>query len=1418
MNETNPQVDSAHLRDARQAESRPLAGKVVVRSGTEAINATERLICGRGAARSPSAAEGFALAGRRAANLLTQDNAATAPLNPTVRMPMVYHRVRALEDISGSFLAFELHATHAQEAVLHCLVAHDLSARLGVPGICTVGTRITDGFHPVRLPTPEAVAALPPQAQAVKNGFRYPKSDIIETAQQAFDRFNAIMGTAYQAIHLHAMDDAEFVLVATGGAATDARHAVERLRAAGLPFGLLTVAMVNPLPQAHIASLLANKRGVAVVEHGSMPPELSRILAGIREALADNGQAAATVPLLDSDNPELPALAAAVFGLNFATTQVTEPEAATTRTLTIAAAPSGPMSDAFLLDIASYLCRLANFSVHRGPSPHPLLSSFTLTNGTTQPTGLTPPDVLFLAHPGLLDVVDILDHVAPGGTVLIQGSTHRVESFWMVMSDHLRQVANAKKLTLKWFDIDAVNEYQAVPTGGALAVHGAMLAASPRFAALLPSHLASHGIIDAAGLHLEAWEQVRLRSGANAVQEVNRDIAERTEWDPYFRPQRRLPRMPRETGTTSEEWRVAIRNFFLTGQGSYSSAHPLPALSLRPAALNPHLEAQEAVHDYPLILNDIAPDRDVASPFSLAFDAALDAIQAAGTDVAELRALRLRLFDDLRDRTKGAIQAQSLGECLTQSLQHLAPNNQALQATIPALIERLPKQAPLLGLGEHTLVTLYVHAVKKARQQRIAKVLQDTRTLITRLRELLQTDDAYGPRGRTAGAISSSIGQVGLAFLDPVELAEHLVGQPGAHKGHSAERLHRINATIHTLEAFVNTPQEDLVLVHSGLIPPTLCFDGVRLIEHQDGLKAALGLFDGIAERMVGVFKAMRVARLEVAGTYDEELHHSILASFSWQDIAAEELLLFPVVCVLESTDRLFQGMLAQLSELLRSGRPVDVLALERTSAAILDDSNSCQVRYNPGFGYLAVAHREAFVTQTTLGRPAHLMRGLEKMNVVLRPAVAVVAVPTWTWRLPMRVQLEAAQLGRTAPCFEYDPSQGESWTERFNIDENPQPEQIWPLAEVQFIDPDGQTATMQTEFTFAHALALEPGYRQYFRIVPVEAWNEEMIEVGRFLREAPGESARLPFIWGVVDGELRRAVMTRDVALACRDRMRLWRSLQELAGKDRATAAAPQTLPPTPPPPPPSISPEQLAAAAATATTDTIQKILAFVTNLLPSTPAQGAPTLTSTPPSPATLAERSPTTTEDSSATAPTPAPAASAATQQAPSPATPPGPWIDSEQCISCNECISINDEVFVYNDNGQATIGDLRRGTHAQWLAAAEACPAECIHPGPEPAREEPHPAPSAATDAPQAPRRPATIDSAQCISCNECISINDQMFAYNDDVQAHIADRSAGTFAELVAAAEACPAECIHPGDPLPHEAVSPELIARARKL
>jgi len=59
-----------------------------------------------------------------------------------------------------------------------------------------------------------------------------------------------------------------------------------------------------------------------------------------------------------------------------------------------------------------------------------------------------------------------------------------------------------------------------------------------------------------------------------------------------------------------------------------------------------------------------------------------------------------------------------------------------------------------------------------------------------------------------------------------------------------------------------------------------------------------------------------------------------------------------------------------------------------------------------------------------------------------------------------------------------------------------------------------------------------------------------------------------------------------------------------------------------------------------------------------------------------------------------------------------------------------------------------------------------------------------------------------IDTIRCTSCDECTNINDKMFAYNDEMQAYIADPRAGTFKQLVIAAEACAPEIIHPGDPL----------------
>jgi hypothetical protein len=94
------------------------------------------------------------------------------------------------------------------------------------------------------------------------------------------------------------------------------------------------------------------------------------------------------------------------------------------------------------------------------------------------------------------------------------------------------------------------------------------------------------------------------------------------------------------------------------------------------------------------------------------------------------------------------------------------------------------------------------------------------------------------------------------------------------------------------------------------------------------------------------------------------------------------------------------------------------------------------------------------------------------------------------------------------------------------------------------------------------------------------------------------------------------------------------------------------------------------------------------------------------------------------------------------------------------------------------------------------------------------------APVATTDAADVPAHSpdaAWIETARCPSCNECQLINDKMFVYNANKQAYIADLKAGTYRQLVEAAESCQVSIIHPGKPFnPNESGLDELVERAK--
>jgi ferredoxin len=90
--------------------------------------------------------------------------------------------------------------------------------------------------------------------------------------------------------------------------------------------------------------------------------------------------------------------------------------------------------------------------------------------------------------------------------------------------------------------------------------------------------------------------------------------------------------------------------------------------------------------------------------------------------------------------------------------------------------------------------------------------------------------------------------------------------------------------------------------------------------------------------------------------------------------------------------------------------------------------------------------------------------------------------------------------------------------------------------------------------------------------------------------------------------------------------------------------------------------------------------------------------------------------------------------------------------------------------------------------------------------------------AAAVAEPAAPSKDeAWIETSRCPSCNECQNINPRMFAYNENKQAYIKDITAGTYRQLVEAAEACQVAIIHPGKPRdPNEPGLAELIERAK--
>lgn len=505
-----------------------------------------------------------------------------------------------------------------------------------------------------------------------------------------------------------------------------------------------------------------------------------------------------------------------------------------------------------------------------------------------------------------------------------------------------------------------------------------------------------------------------------------------------------------------------------------------------------------------------------------------------------------------------------------------APAGSVPAGAVPAALQAL-RGASTAEAPEDPLALLRRTLAESRRAAREA-FGREARELAAQAELLLEAERQKTPEARDPGRLGSAMGSLGGRFVD----ASALSGVLGERRGGVPLPPARIRDLQEALELLREAagepggavpgalPDSGPVLVHNGTLPrlvaplevaptpngppasqppepPTGSFDAWTTLESSDPCRVAAEVFDRAAEGTARLLRAARRVRLEAAGEYDAARHDVLLgadggpAALDWQAFSPAELALVPPVVTLESADQLAERGMVSLARLLSSGRPVQVVVVADPAASPGGGEGEPLAGYRLEPAYLGLALREAFVQQGAIARPGDLAAGFRRAVEGSRAGLHVVdAAPPEVPGLAPAAVAGAAVEGRAHPVFRYDPEAGATWVDRMALGENPAPAEDWSDA--------GDAGP----FTFADYALLAPALGAYFLEVPAGlAEDDDLVTVPEWLELSPEEALqKVPAVRAADrDGRPLRLAVSRPLALACRDRLGFWRTLQELSG-----------------------------------------------------------------------------------------------------------------------------------------------------------------------------------------------------------------------------------------------------------------------------
>ncbi len=704
--------------------------------------------------------------------------------------------------------------------------------------------------------------------------------------------------------------------------------------------------------------------------------------------------------------------------------------------------------------------------------------------------------------------------------------------------------------------------------------------------------------------------------------------------------------------------------FYLTGKRPGEGLEAIERLKLQPALLTRYRDLSRLRYDFPVVLVHGAPEGNFAQSLTSIVDRLLDAVAPPNTGDQRFRSHVLRLEREIRALV-AAGSSGTLSQLWNTAAKQLgAGSDEVFEDSVSRAAAALTLDGEVVDCDSSLPERLVTHAWREVQDDKARRFRATAERLSIKLADILRANFARSPAGQTAGNLKAAVGVAHSNVFDFEVMSRMLSrGAPQASLGKS--RRQRIDWTLSVLgtQKFFPNAEGD------GEANNAYSFEF-------DDCAKVLAAYRERLPHMIEVAKAIAMAELEIEGQYVEPRHDIFFAEFGKSALKAEDLALFPDYLVRIRAADMATAEYGELMTLLAAGLPVKILVQidDILQESLIGDGRlACGMR-SARLANMATGLNDVFVLQSSA---SHLVQFVSRIHKGLAYRGAALfsvfsGANGHTGDIPPYLVAAAAMESRAFPAFSHDPSAGAEWASRFNIEDNPQPERDWPIHHFVYEDVEHQRAASDLDFTFADFVACDRRYADHFAHVARAQWDDSMHPVADCIAHPPQRvPEEIPFLW-MTDGEdrLHRVIVSDQLVLEARRTVTMWKSLQELGGIHNSYA----------------------------------ERLLARERQAWEAKQSVAAPRTVEAPPEPKV-----------------TPAPAAAPAKTVAAEPAVEPAPssdeaYIETPRCTTCEECVRLNNRMFVYDENKQAYIADINAGTYRQLIEAAESCQVSIIHPG------------------------------------------------------------------------------------------------------